>query len=562
MNMQVEMGKAKYLSIGLCSITMLVYTKQVSDPVNAPKFLLLGIVSLASVATLLVPEIKHIWFNFKWVFVASLAMIFFMIISSVLSPSPLSQNIYGVYGRNTGLLTHVALLGILLSILTFKSSRSILIVFKGMLVAGLLNVGYCAWVLVFGDFISWTNPYKSLLGTLGNPNFVSSYLALFGVGVVALYLSESVSLRKILAVTIIVIILIFQIIKTNSTQGLIVLLMGIYMVVFFVLAIKIRKLWLTFSYAAIGLLTFIFGVLGLVNSGPLASLLFQNTLAYRREYWVAGIRMGMDFPITGVGLDSYGDWYRQLRTVKSTIEPGIQVVTNVAHNVYIDAFANGGFPLLLAYLTLSFITLGAIIKVTRQLDRIDPLFVAISSTWIAYQLQSLISINQIGLSIWGWALAGMILAFSAQQIDASDEKPFSNRNRRISNSRNLLNPVAMTIGALAGFILFSPPVLADHKWTSAYSHKNADELFASLQESYFNPSTSFQLAQAIQIFESNGFAVKAHKLAIDATKFNRRSFDAWQQLYSLQAATTEEKKIAKGEMMKLDPLNHSIKEYD
>ena len=541
---------------------MLVYTNQISDPVNAPKFLLLGVVSLAAVASLLLPELRRIWSHFKWVTVVSLLMIFFMVTSSVTSHSPISQNIYGVQGRNTGLLTHIGLLAILLSILGFRTSRGILIIFKGMLAAGFLNLGYCAWVLVFGDFIPWTNPYKSLLGTLGNPNFISSFLAIFGIGLVALYLSGSASLKKFFCVTGVIALVLFEILRTNSTQGLIVFLIGVYTIVLFVFALKIRKFWLTFTYAALGLGTFILGILGLVNSGPLASLLFQNTLAYRREYWIAGIRMGMEFPLTGVGMDSYGDWYRQLRTAKSTVEPGVQVVTNVAHNVYIDAFANGGFPLLLAYLTISVITMGAIIKVSRQLDRIDPLFVALSSTWIAYQLQSLISINQIGLAIWGWALAGMILAFSARQIDGGHMKQPSPKTQRFTNSKHLLNPVSMSIGALAGFILFSPPMLADHKWTTAYSHKSADELYASLQESYFNPSTSFQMAQAIQIFESNGFSDKAHELAIEATKFNPRSFDAWQQFYNLRSATAEERANAKKQMVMLDPLNYSLTKLD
>lgn len=562
MTMQVEISRAKYLSVGLCCITMLVYTNQISDPVNAPKFLLLGVVSLAAVASLLLPELRRIWSHFKWVTVVSLLMIFFMVTSSVTSHSPISQNIYGVQGRNTGLLTHIGLLAILLSILGFRTSRGILIIFKGMLAAGFLNLGYCAWVLVFGDFIPWTNPYKSLLGTLGNPNFISSFLAIFGIGLVALYLSGSASLKKFFCVTGVIALVLFEILRTNSTQGLIVFLIGVYTIVLFVFALKIRKFWLTFTYAALGLGTFILGILGLVNSGPLASLLFQNTLAYRREYWIAGIRMGMEFPLTGVGMDSYGDWYRQLRTAKSTVEPGVQVVTNVAHNVYIDAFANGGFPLLLAYLTISVITMGAIIKVSRQLDRIDPLFVALSSTWIAYQLQSLISINQIGLAIWGWALAGMILAFSARQIDGGHMKQPSPKTQRFTNSKHLLNPVSMSIGALAGFILFSPPMLADHKWTTAYSHKSADELYASLQESYFNPSTSFQMAQAIQIFESNGFSDKAHELAIEATKFNPRSFDAWQQFYNLRSATAEERANAKKQMVMLDPLNYSLTKLD
>ena len=44
-------------------------------------------------------------------------------------------------------------------------------------------------------------------------------------------------------------------------------------------------------------------------------------------------------------------------------------------------------------------------------SKIDKPFIAISSAWFAYTVQSLISINQIGLAIWGWLLTGAVIAF-------------------------------------------------------------------------------------------------------------------------------------------------------
>ena len=33
----------------------------------------------------------------------------------------------------------------------------------------------------FGDFIGWNNPYGAILGTFGNPNFLSSFLAMVSI---------------------------------------------------------------------------------------------------------------------------------------------------------------------------------------------------------------------------------------------------------------------------------------------------------------------------------------------------------------------------------------------
>ena len=271
--------------------------------------------------------------------------------------------------------------------------------------------------------------------------------------------------------------------------------------------------------------------------------------------------MGLKFPLTGVGMDAYGDWYRQLRTIKSVVTPGVNVITNVSHNIYIDAFANGGIPLLVSYLVFSGFALKSILSSLRSVEKLDPLLVGISVSWLCFQLQSLISINQIGISIWGWALTGMLIAYprvKSSQLETS--KLASKSPKRKVTTEYLLRPAIASIAGVLAFILYSPPVLADHKWTVAYSHKNADELMESLEEAYFSPSNSFKYAQAIQIFESSNLPEQAHKLALRATNFNPRSFDAWQMLYSVRNSSTSERELALKKMIELDPLNRSLKE--
>jgi hypothetical protein len=58
--------------------------------------------------------------------------------------------------------------------------------------------------------------------------------------------------------------------------------------------------------------------------------------------------MGNSHPLTGVGMDSYGDWYRRSRDAQALILPGPNTTTNAAHNVFIDVFAYGGYPLFIA----------------------------------------------------------------------------------------------------------------------------------------------------------------------------------------------------------------------
>jgi O-antigen ligase len=87
-------------------------------------------------------------------------------------------------------------------------------------------------------------------------------------------------------------------------------------------------------------------------------------VSLRGEYWQAAWNMGNKFPLNGVGMDSYGDWYRLLRDDQALINPGPTIVTNAAHNVVLDQFAYGGWPMLLAYLAILFLVTIAIIKVS------------------------------------------------------------------------------------------------------------------------------------------------------------------------------------------------------
>ena len=48
-------------------------------------------------------------------------------------------------------------------------------------------------------------------------------------------------------------------------------------------------------------------------------------------------------------------------------------------------------------------------------------YIAIFGAWLAYQAQSIISIDSLGLAIWGWVLTGILigLSFRINQVDSS-----------------------------------------------------------------------------------------------------------------------------------------------
>ena len=174
-----EKTLAKILSYGAALTAILVISTTVTDPVNAPKLLILGIVGAAAFGVVLA-SLARIR-NRSTAATAFLALLFLVaaVNSSMLSESPLSQNLYGVYGRNNGLVTYVFLSLIFLAASLLTDQRSFESIIKALIFAGVVNLVYCGWVILFGDFIGWSNPYGNILGTFGNPNFIGAFLGIF-----------------------------------------------------------------------------------------------------------------------------------------------------------------------------------------------------------------------------------------------------------------------------------------------------------------------------------------------------------------------------------------------
>jgi hypothetical protein len=273
--------------------------------------------------------------------------------------------------------------------------------------------------------------------------------------------------------------------------------------------------------------------------------------------------MGMDHPLTGVGMDSYGDWYRRARSENAaTVLPGPNTITNAAHNVVLDFFAYGGFPLMISYLGMLLLAAIAAVKVMRRVKSYDAIFVAMFGAWTCYQVQSLISINQVGLALWGWILTGALIAYERATRNNSELPEVSNKkNSKASQKKSdsVFSPQLIAgLGVVLGLIIAVPPLSADARWRSALDSKDASKVMATLESGYLNPSDSQRYAQAVQLFATSNLLEQAHQIAVKATVFNPDHFDSWRNLYFLSNSTEEEKALALQNLKRLDPLNPDV----
>jgi hypothetical protein len=297
---------------------------------------------------------------------------------------------------------------------------------------------------------------------------------------------------------------------------------------------------------------------GALQKGPM-SFVYKRSVSLRGSYWDAAITMGNDHPLTGVGMDTYGDWYRQARSiVAATTTPGVGVTSNAAHNVVLDFFAFGGWPLLVSYVAILGFGAWAILRVTLRNKEYDPLFVAMAVAWICYQLQSIISINQIGLAVWGWLLTGALLAFeymTREKVAVAEEKSGKQSKKKSANAEIISPSLVGGVGLLVGLLICVPPLSADMTWRSALQSQSAEQVENALKPSYLNPSSTQRYAEATQLFAKNNLQNQALSAARAGVKFNENNFNAWLLLWYMPDATAEEKTEALKNLKRLDPLN-------
>jgi O-antigen ligase len=557
MNKTVEKTISWFLFIGVPFTTLFLVTDTVTDPVNVTKLFAAGCLAGGVFAITLAYGLKELWASAKILVITIVLFILAMLNSVVSSEAPKAQTIYGVFGRQTGFLAYLILALIALAAALLREKKSFERLILALLFSGVVNIIYCGWVLIFGDFIHWTNPYKAILGLFGNPDFISAFLGMFISGTLAYAVGHKTSWVVRSGLVLLSVVALVEIKKSLAIQGLVVTGAGLAMVGFYYVRAKSKGSLITAIYLMVVGVIGAFALGGALQKGPLASIIYKVSVSLRGQYWDAGVTMGMDHPLTGVGMDSYGEWYRRARSeYAATTLPGPKVITNAAHNVVIDFFAYGGFPLLISYLAILIIGIWAILRVTFRHREYDGTFVAIAVTWTMYELQSIISINQVGLAIWGWVLVGALVAYeyTTRPKPESTEKVKTVKQKELVFSPQLVGGIGVVIGALIAV----PPLSADSKWRGALKAQSVQAVESALTSSYLSPRDSARMAQAALLFENSKIHDKAYFYAKEGIAFNPNYFDAWRVLYSLTNTPQEERDQALKEMKRLDPLNPDV----
>ena len=541
-------------------VTLLVTDKLSTDPVNLSKQLALSTFAFCLIPFLLNKR-ETSFGALKYLYVAMGLFLIPTLISVFLSKNAIERGIYGSFGRNTGFLTYFSLAILLLIVSRFSSEESFKKVIKFFVIASAFNVVYSIAASNGFDLFTWSNPYKSVLGTFGNPNFIGAFMGMFATVLFVQLFSNFSSRRHLIFIFISIVFTVYVILLTNALQGILVAAFGFSFSLYFYLRSSARFSKVSLLYLVAVLLGGLVALLGISQKGPLASFLYKPSVTFRGEYWRTGINMWLDNPIFGVGIDSYGQYYRTYRSLSSTVAPGMETTTDAAHNVYIDILAGTGIFGFLGYLFLSIFVLFSALKFIRSFRNFDPVFYSLFLGWCSYQLQSLVSINQIGLAVWGWVLGGAVIGYSRMAISSQQSADSSGVVKprvkgKVKNDSELLDASVLlksTICLVVGFLIALPPFMKDVSMRTFLTGKGTSEELIQLVKEW--PRDSNRMSRTYVLLAQNDKGLEARELAAYTTTIFPNDYSSWYALYQIAQLDTPERAAYKAKLHEIDPYN-------
>jgi O-antigen ligase len=450
--------------------------KGASDPLNPIKFWFLGLLAMWALANLTTSV--HIWIRIRsesTLKILSYLLALFMFgffLAFVLTPVK-SVGLLGDSGRNIGFLNYLflAIVALLTALRIKLSNVKILYWIIYALSLSLSLYGFFQHFKI--DFFKWGNLYNPIILTTGNPDFAASLLGLFTVVVFAgLFIDFSKAIKVLSSVLILFNILI--IFWTQARQGLVATAAGIGFLLLVFGWQKSKKLTLVLFGAE--LLAGVFFILGTLQIGPLTSWVYKASINDRGYNWRAAIGMFKAHPFFGVGVDRYAAYFLQYRAPKYPLIYGYtQTVTN-AHNVFLEILATAGIFAGIAYIALIlFIAYRAYLAIRNSSGREQMMIAGIVAGWIVFVAQSVISVDSLVISIWGWVLGGAIVGLSLKDLQPTNSVIVGRRPKSVisrkGKSRRTASPYRGIVFALSlvALCLIVVPMYRNETATARFS---------------------------------------------------------------------------------------------
>jgi hypothetical protein len=529
---------------GIVTIAMTPWWNE--DSLIVPKLVILFCVALYFVYDALsgIGKVKNSNIS-KITYSVAILMLIQILIVFIFTDAPREQQFYGKFGRGLGIATEISIIVILLVLSKHIMIDKLNNIFLSLILSALITSTYSITQYYGYDFFNWQTRTNGIIGTLGNPNFQSSFAAIALIPTLS-YLNRN---RKNIFFTLVsIIIFLYTIYICESTQGYVASLIALGTYLILILFYKSKFLFL--SSTALGLTLLFLTVLGMVNKGPLSDILYKFSVKSRGEMLRNTFSMIQDNKFLGVGFDSLGDNYLRYKDFKTTL--GVNEFTDHAHNLYVNYAAIAGIPYAILQFVLTLIVILSIVNLLRNQRKINHKLIALFSAWVCYQSQALISPSNISMLTWSAIFSGAIIGISSK----------SNPNLTLNTIGIKSVPFNLRVvkysSLIIAFFLMWPYYNVDKRTQDALSIGNAN-LAISAANSF--PRSSVRYERLGETLLKSGLQPQALEISEDLVAFNPKSTFGWGLIMINEAAATKLRREAKEKLIFLDPQNLTVQNY-
>lgn len=396
----------------------LVFWRDTLDVFNTTKatWILLCLIAVAAVgaARLYRTRVALLPPRVLWLPAAAMAV---ALVVATLTSETVMLSVVGRAGRHTGLVMYVAYLAVMLVAARTHREVSPTWIIGALLAAAVPVVGYGALQVVGIEPFDWQliEGGPPVFATFGNANFFSAWLGIVAPMALAgaLLARWSGWVRAGCAVMAAVALVVAYF--SDSLQGVMAGAAGVGLVALVWLFTHQRaRAWRWYGVAGAAVVGAAGVAVVVAGAGPFAALRANLVTSFETRWgkWETALRMAGDHPVLGVGLNDFVDYFHQYRPQWLATQDGLDRTTDTPHNVPLDMLTSGGVLLAGAYVALLAVTAWALVRGLRRLEGQERLLLGgIGGAWLAYQLQSFVSIDVPPLAVLHYVLAGLIIAF-------------------------------------------------------------------------------------------------------------------------------------------------------
>jgi O-antigen ligase len=497
-----------------------------------------------------------------------------LMVSGIYTPRTFSRVMVGEWHRNLGLLHYLCLTIMLIFFLIRYNEQVIKNLMTSLAWLGIFLGGVGA--LQYIQNRNKLNP-EALNGitlTLGNSNFAAVALVLTSVATMVLVVGQKMGSHKFYLYCLSLISQILLILATKTLQGIILFVLSVMLILFLRVVYSPKSKFFESPYSVIGLIGFsLLGAIYALTNFGIEKFFSQtsSSLLDRYYHWVAAARMIKENYLVGVGVDSYGDNYRLYRLPEALALRGeSNTFANNAHNIYLQLGSTSGLFVLFLYLLLNFYILWRglhALQKNRGNFSVQIVFVL----WIVFQTQSLISIDQLGLAVWGWILSGILVSVSFQ--NESFDKTLKNDNSKASTMYQKVNfqtkkfTILYLSYILISVLILIPGMQQEYKIFALISKINStqDQIFLNqeLSKLYTVASQaqqpSLRVKAILELFKFQRIDLALELANASTIEFpeNVAVWDSVASIYEFKGQF-EEAVPARRMTVKLDPLNQNL----